>query len=181
MKINPGAEAAGLGGDIRKFFAHILGHSGAAELEGWQQFVIFASDERGDGISDYMIEVLTQQPDGEWGPFPEMSTDVHPYGPDSSFRCFHVRLPAGLSGGNVKLRARINASTGTELLAFQGYGSEIKQLGATAEPVEIDLEDLGNGNGSMFHPFTTTLIHIVLNREPLPLDKVSRLLTFLKL
>ena len=92
-----------------------------------------------------------------------------------------MRLPVGLCSGNVKLRARINASTGTELLAFQGYGSEAKQLGPTAEPVEIDLEDLGSGNGSMFHPFTTTMIHIVLNREPLPLDKVSRLLTFLNL
>jgi len=42
------------------------------------------------------------------------------------------------------------------------------------------LEDMGNGNGSLFHPFTTTLIEIVLNREPLPLDKVSRILTFLE-
>jgi hypothetical protein len=142
--------------------------------------VVFACDERGDGIPDYMIEVLTQQPDGQWVPFHEMSTDVHPYGPDSSYRCFHVRLPAGLSGGGVKLRARINASTGTELLAYQGYGSEARQLGSTAEPVEIDLDDLGEGNGSMFCPFTTTLIQIVLNREPLPLDKVSRLLTFLE-
>jgi hypothetical protein len=179
MKVNPDAGGPGLEGEFKKFLTQVLGHSSAGELEGWQQFVIFASDERGDGIPDYMIEVLTQHPDGEWVPFPDMSTDVHPYGPDSSYRCFHVRLPAGLSSGNVKLRARINASTGTELLAFQGYGSEIKQLGATAEPVEIDLEDLGNGNGSMFHPFTTTLIHIVLNREPMPLDKVSRLLTFL--
>jgi hypothetical protein len=31
----------------------------------------------------------------------------------------------------------------------------------------------------MFYPFTTTLIQIKLNREPLPMDKVSRLLTFL--
>ena len=80
----------------------------------------------------------------------------------------------------VKLRARINASSGTELLAFQGYSSEATtQLGATVEPVEIDLDDLGNGNGTMFYPFTTTLIQIKLNREPLPMDKVSRLLTFL--
>ena len=78
------------------------------------------------------------------------------------------------------MKARINASTGTELMAYQGYGSEEQELGATAEPVEIDLEDLGNGNGSLFHPFTTTLIEIVLNREPLPLDKVSRILTFLQ-
>ena len=180
MITNPGAGGAGLEGDVKKFFGHILGHSGSAELEGWQQFVVFASDSRGDGVNDYMIEVLTQQEDGEWVPFHEMSTDVHAYGPDSSYRCFHVRLPAGLSSGNVKLRARINASSGTELLAFQGYSSEATtQLGATVEPVEIDLEDLGNGNGTMFYPFTTTLIQIKLNREPLPMDKVSRLLTFL--
>src|ERR1035441_6479522 len=155
-------------------------YSEAAEFEGWQQFVVFACDERGDGITDYMIEVLTQQPNGDWVPFQAMSTDVHPYGPDPSYRCFHVHLPAGLSGGGVKLRARINASTGTELLAYQGYGSEPQQLGPTTEPVEIDLDDLGPGNGSMFYPFTTTLIQIMLNREPLPLDKVSRLLTFLE-
>ena len=34
--------------------------------------------------------------------------------------------------------------------------------------------------GKTFRPFTTTLIQIVLNREPLPLDKVSRLLAFLE-
>jgi hypothetical protein len=180
MKVNPGADAAGLEGDVKKFFEHIWGHSAATELEGWQQFVVFACDERGDGITDYMIEVLTEQPGGQWVPFHEMCTDVHAYGPDPSYRCFHVRLPAGLSGGGVKLRARINASTGTELLAYQGYGSQPQQLGSTAGPVEIDLNDLGAGHGSVFYPFTTTLIQIVLNREPLPLDKVSRLLTFLR-
>jgi hypothetical protein len=180
MKTNPGAAAAGLEGEAKKLVERMLGHSAAAEFEGWQQFVVFACDERGDGITDYMIEVLTQQPNGDWVPFQAMSTDVHPYGPDPSYRCFHVHLPAGLSGGGVKLRARINASTGTELLAYQGYGSEPQQLGPTTEPVEIDLDDLGPGNGSMFYPFTTTLIQIMLNREPLPLDKVSRLLTFLE-
>ena len=180
MKINPGAAAAGLGGDVKNFFGHILGHGLGTGMEGWQQFVVHARDERGDGIQDYLIEVLTGQ-DGDWTTFHEMYTDVHPYGPDPSYRCFHLRLPAGITGDGVKLRVRINASTGTELIAYQGYGSEAgRQLGATAEPVEIDLEDLGNGNGSLFHPFTTTLIEIVLNREPLPLDKVSRILTFLE-
>ena len=27
--------------------------------------------------------------------------------------------------------------------------------------------------GTLFYPFTTTLIEIILNREPMPLDKVS--------
>src|SRR5260370_38311727 len=97
-----------------------------------------------------------------------MSTDVHPYGPDPSYRCFHVRLPAGLSSGGVKLRARINASSGTELLAFQGYSSEATQLGATEEPVEINLDHLGDGNGSEVYPFTTTFAQIKINPKPLP-------------
>ena len=180
MKVNPGAGAAGLGGEIEKYFGHILGHN-AGDLEGWQQFVVFACDEHGEGVSDYMIEVISQQPDGSWAEFHEMSTDVHAYGPDSSYRCFHLRLPSILADGGVKLRARINASTGTELLAYQGYSSDGKQLGPTAEPVEIDLNDLGEGNGTMFCPFTTTMIQIVLNREPMPLNAVSQLLTFLEI
>ena len=180
MKLNPAAAASGLEGEAKKLVEHLLGHRAEAEYEGWQQFVVLACDERGDGINDYMIEVLTQAPDGQWVPFAAMSTDVHAYRADSSYRCFHVRLPAGLCSGAVKMRVRINASTGTELLAYQGYSSEPKELGSTAEPVEIDLDDLGAGNGSLFCPFTTTLIQIVLNREPMPLDKVSRLLTFLE-
>src|ERR1039457_1393495 len=135
MKIDPDAEAPGLEGDVKNLVRRILGHPAATELEGWQQFVVFACDERGDGIADYMIEVLTEQPDGTWIKFNEMSTDVHAYGPDSSYRCFHVRLPAGLSGGGVQLRARISASTATELLGYQGYPSEPKEPGPTVEPV----------------------------------------------
>jgi hypothetical protein len=65
-------------------------------------------------------------------------------------------------------------------MAYQGYGSVSKQLGATAEPVELDISDLGNENGTLFHPFTTTLIEIVLSREPLPLNDLSRILQWLK-
>lgn len=168
--------AAGIEGDVDKIFGKdIFGH----ETDGWQQFVVHAIDERGDGISDYMIEVLRQALDGTWSKFEEMSTDVHAYGPDSSFRCFHVRLPQGAAAGKIPLRVLINASTGTELMAYQGYaGVEQQQLGATAEPVELDV-DLGPGNGSLFHPFTTTLIEIVLNREPLPFNSQSRILQWI--
>jgi hypothetical protein len=179
MLINPGSGAAGVGGEVKKFFEHAFGENPDQQMEGWQQFVVHAVDERGDGISDYMIEVLTKQPDGTWGEFKEMYTDVHAYGPDSSFRCFHIRLPKGASAGRIPLRVRINASTGTELMAYQGYGSEPRQLGALAEPVELDITDLGSGNGTLFHPFTTTLIEIVLNREPLPLNKLGRILQWL--
>lgn len=176
MLVNPGSGSAGVEGEFKKFFAHVLGPNPEELMEGWQQFVVHAIDERGDPVTDYMIEVLTPNANGAWDKFEDMYTDVHAYGPDSSFRCFYVRLPKDISAGKIPVRVRINASTGTELMAYQGYGSQEKQLSATTEPVELDITDLGKGNGTLFKPFTTTLVEIVLNREPLPLDDVSRIL-----
>ncbi|MBV9301623.1 MAG: hypothetical protein JOY62_01260 [Acidobacteriaceae bacterium] len=184
MLVNPGSGSAGLNGEAKRFFSHLIGESPHEMMEGWQQFVVHARDERGDGVSDYLIEILHQNDDpndsSKWIPFPDMYTDVHAYGADSSFRCFHVRLPKGICSGKLPLRVRIHASTGTELMAYQGYGSEQKELTATSEPVELDISNLTNGTGSLFYPFTTTLIEIVLNREPLPFNEESRILTFLK-
>jgi hypothetical protein len=102
-------------GDIRCEGGIAPGFSRSPEMEGWQQFVVHARDERGDGVSDYMIEVLTEK-DNTWTPFEEMYVDVHAYGPDPSFRCFQIRLPKGILAGNVPLKVRIHASTGTELM-----------------------------------------------------------------
>jgi hypothetical protein len=107
-----------------------------------------------------------------------MYVDVHPYGPDPSFRCFQVRLPKGISEGEIPLKVRIHASTGTELMAYQGYsdiGNIEQNLTATSKPVELEADS------SLFHPFTTTLIEIILNREPLPFHKVSPILRFVEL
>jgi hypothetical protein len=163
---------AGVGADlppeVKALIGHLVGEQDQ-ELEGWQQFVVHAIDERGDGVSDYMLEVIRN---GE--PFDQMYTDVHAYGNDASFRCFHIRLPKGLVDEN-SLAVRVHASTGTELVAYQGYGDKAQELTATSAPVEIAL-NLGHGEGSLFYPFTTTLVEIVLNREPLPFNAESRLL-----
>jgi len=143
MLVNPGSGATGVAGDVNKFFGHLFAQRDEL-MEGWQQFIVHAKDERGDGISDYMIEVLTND-NTTWAPFKEMYTDVHANGPDSSFRCFHLRLPRGTTTGRVPLRVRFNASTGTDLMAYQGYGLEKRQLSATAEPVELDITNLGQG------------------------------------
>jgi hypothetical protein len=179
MLENPGKGAAGVVGAAKTFFGHLL-HLGEEPMDGWQQFVVHARDERGDPVSDYMIQVLRED-GGKWVDFEEMYTDVHAYAADQSFRCFHIRLPKGICDGQVPLRIRIQASTGTELMAYQGYGSDdVKQdMGATAQPVEIDLGPLGDANESLFHPFTTTMVEIVLNRLPTPLNDVSRIFTFL--
>jgi hypothetical protein len=84
MLVNPGKDAAGLGGEIKHFFGHLF--EGAEQLmDGWQQFVVHACDERGDPVTDYLIEVLRQDAQGDWKPFTEMYTDVHAYGTDPSF------------------------------------------------------------------------------------------------
>jgi len=50
-------------------------------------------------------------------------------------------------------------------------------MNETSEPVLLDIPPLGNNGDSLFHPFTTTLIEIILNREPLPLGKATRIFT----
>lgn len=179
MLIDPGKDAAGLAGDVKTYFGSLF-HLGGKPIEGWQQFVVHARDERGDPVTDYLLEVLRKDGD-DWVAFDEMYTDVHAYAADPSFRCFHIRLPEGISGGQVPLRVRIQASTGTALVAYQGYGSDDvgKTMEAQAKPVEIDLSGLGSENDSLFHPFTTTMVEIVLNREPSPLNVVSPIFNFL--
>ena len=175
MLVDPGGGATGVIEEAETLFDRLTGHEVEHEMEGWQQFVVHARDERGDGVSDYMIEVLTKEGD-RWTRFKEMYTDVHAYGPDPSFRCFHLRLPKGILAGEVPLRVQIHASTGTELLAYQGYGDTEQQLTATSEPVQLDLGSMNKPGSTLFYPFTTTLIEIILNREPIPFDTVSRIL-----
>lgn len=179
MLVNPGKGAEGVVGAAKKYFEHLF-HLGEKPMDGWQQFVVRARDEHGDPVTDYMLEVLRKQ-ENAWVPFEEMYTDVHPYAADTSFRCFHIRLPQGICGSDVPLRIRIRAATGTELMAYQGYGSDetSMELGPEATPIEIDVTGMGTGDASLFHPFTTTMVEIVLNRLPAPLNKVSRIFRFL--
>ncbi len=178
MLINPGA--GGLSADTERLFDHLVGKQVGTEMEGWQQFVVHARDEWGDGVSDYLIDVLKLE-NGEWVPFKEMYTDVHAYAADPSYRCFHLRLPKGISSAGTQIHVRINASTGTELMAYRAYGKGFKNLGAEAEPVELDVTKLDDGStGTLFFPFTTTMIEILLNREPFPFEGEGRILTFEK-
>jgi hypothetical protein len=179
MLVDPGKDAGGAAGAFKTYFGHLF-HMAEHPMEGWQQFVVHAHDERGDPVTDYLVEVLRKDGDA-WVKFEDMYTDVHAYSADPSFRCFHIRLPEGICGGQVPLRVRIHASTGTELVAYQGYGSDDigTKMEALAKPVEIDLSGFGESGGSLFHPFTTTMVEIVLNREPSPLNEVSQIFKFL--
>lgn len=178
MRRNPGAAAAGVAGEVKtafEKFAHIQEH----EMDGWQQFVVRCIDDRGYGVTDYIMEVLTPDEDGKLVAFPEMYTDVHAYGADQSFRCFHIRLPKGITDPAKPLMLRLHASTGTELMTYQGYGDAERTLTAESEPLDLDLTEFSKGSGTLFFPFTTTLVEILLNREPRPLNQLSNLMTWL--
>jgi pimeloyl-ACP methyl ester carboxylesterase len=192
MLINPVAGMPVLTERFISFAGHLIGKNPDAPLEGWQQFIVHAKDERGDGINDYLLEVLRDE-NGKDVPFEEMYTDVHAYRADPSYRCFHIRLPQGISRQDASLKIRVHASSGTALIGYQGYkdlhsdqqpasstAGEGQAMNQEAEPVILEVKDLGNGTASLFHPFTTTLIELLLSREPIPLDRVSEVLKFVQ-
>ena len=108
--------------------------------------------------------------------------DVHAYGADPSYRCLHVQLPKGITTAPRPMQIRFQASTGTDIVAYQGYGSdELKmEMRADSDPVTIDITGaVQDKDFTLFCPFTTTLVEVVLNRVPYPFDKVEGVFVWL--
>lgn len=171
--------------------------SGGAEGAGWQQFVMHVKDDHGDGVADYNVQLfvgddLKQSDDPSYPPVPLI---VDSYSGDSSYRCFYVRLSedmihVGGEGHPKKVWMELIASSGTSYLEYEAYNNLENEgpnasesatrlttvLGAT-NAVKLDVTDLGS-DAKLFYPYTTTLIEIVLEREPTPLTDVSSLFAF---
>ena len=142
-------------------------------IDEWQQFVVRLVDERGDPVPDYNIQ-LFRRDTGNSG-IRQFDVDVHTYRGDSSLRCFHVRL-ADLDYRKLpRLWIRVIASSGSQLVGYSGFGSAKAGESATAArdakwDGSLDISSLTDDTGiEFFYPFTTTLIELRLNREPLPL------------
>lgn len=162
----------------------------------YQQFVIRMIDERGDGIPDYHVELFSAI-DERVDALEEFDLEMHAYEADKSFRAFHVEVRKLMNraqeirdaGG--KLWMRVTLSSGTILVAYKGNSDEDFPLArerrisdATwsdsdaeraidAEPTLIHLDltsflDMSGDETRLFHPFTTTLVEIKVDREPLP-------------
>ncbi len=151
--------------------------------DGWQQFVFHVVDEYGSPVPDYVVDLFSANPTGLEGDalsainLTNFDLDVHAYAADKSFRCFHVRLPSGVvAHGAGTLWLRLIASSGTELVGYQGYGLGAAPL-SEVSPVLLDLSGYANGADALFCPFTTTLVEIRIHREPLPLSGVTPLMT----
>src|SRR5579863_494526 len=140
------------------------------DADPWQQFVVRARDSHGNPVVDYAVSIVTEDQNGEVVELGDFEESVHPFAADPSYRCFHVNLKEYLQKrDNLKLKIRIVASTGTDLVGYQGYGSDYTNTGVepTIGPVDIDISAYEGQNPdqpSLFWPFTTTLVEIILNR-----------------
>lgn len=176
--------------DAKSFAAWIAGAESEtararSRMGSWQQFVVHAVDERGDPISDFNVRLCARS--GASGSrstdVREFDMDVHSYSGDSSYRCFHVDLGKLDVAAMRNLSIRVMASSGSRLVGYHGYGTTGgAAAGSTPSAgviAELDLSSLLNdAKVRLFYPFTTTLIEITLNREPLPLSGRNELCWF---
>jgi hypothetical protein len=152
------------------------------KMDPWQQFVIRAKDERGDPITDYNLQLFTcdaNAPREDWNQVDKL--DVHTYAADNSYRCFHLNLNDVNPGNDEELWMEFIASSGTKLLGYFEYLDEAVALPPPDAPTFVmNLTPLFKDTDiQFFYPFTTTLIEITLNREPLPLRNKNEILQFL--
>lgn len=179
MKVSPGQDVSGVAEEVLDKIRHLL-QIGGEPLDGWQQFVVHARDEWGDAVTDYMIRVY-RIVDGQAVEFEAMSADVHAYAADQSYRCFHVQLPKGICDGTTPMEIHIQASTGTQIMTYQGYGSDDtgQEMRADNDPVVIQIPAIAAGGARLFYPFTTTLVEVVINRVPYPFGEISGIFQWL--
>lgn len=142
-------------------------------LRRWQQLVFHVRDERGDGVEDYFIDFVHRSRDQRrWRLLDGVDMHVHPYRRDPSYRCFHVDLDSIDVGPGAALGVRLLASTGTRRVRYEGHSSAsitmLKDIETRADSdawtaaLDLDLMD----GVELFHPFTTTLVEVTIDRRP---------------
>ena len=176
-------DALGYQAWIEKHSTMSSGRLAKVEKDRWQQFVVRVVDERGDPVPDYYLELA------EGGKIlKEFSLEAHAFKHDESFRCFHVNLSKLKPETRTALELRLDASSGTELVAYHGTGSDTftregrpLRRGNEGWDACIDLTGLlRNEEVKFFFPYTTTLVEIKINREPMPLTGPNDLLKFIR-
>jgi hypothetical protein len=151
-----------------------------AKLTAWQQFIVRVVDERGDPVNDYHLQLLAVDGD-RVRPF---DADVHVYRGDPSLRCFHVNYSKLAPDERRRLQVRLIASSGTARVGYAGVGTEkIKLDGSVYDrtgkwDAQFELPQKIDGL-TFFYPFTTTMVEIRINREPLPLVGVNEVFWFI--
>ncbi len=149
----------------------------------FQQFVVHAVDERGDGIADFDLRLLTRDARDRFVELSGFDLDVHVYGRDPSYRAFHVSLDDLKPDLLESLAIQVTASSGSRLVGYLGYNIESQTISVqrqAVQTVQIDITPmLRRKDFTFFYPFTTTLVELKLNREPLPHDKTNDVCWFI--
>jgi len=185
--------AVAFGASSRKVMDTSPGPQKVPDGAGWQQLLIHMLDDHGDGVTDYNLQIyfgdnLDQSDDPN---FAGVSLIADTYSTDNSYRCFYIQLTnqmLNLSANGKRMWVELIASSGSELIEYEAYtdNSDVPHRlaidshdPAENKPVKMDITALaGSIGGSLFYPYTTTLLEIFVEREPMPLGKVSGLFTF---
>jgi pimeloyl-ACP methyl ester carboxylesterase len=160
----------------------------------WQQFVIHVVDERGDPVPDYGLTLFAQRDGQAASILHDFEMEVHPYARDHSYRNFHVNL-SQLIGATQQdpnpappfkqLVMELTLTSGTKLVGYRGMNSaglnpgpsEVGEILVDLTPL-LRAKDPQGKDFSLFHAFTTTLVEIIVDREPLPVDGRNQVYTF---
>jgi pimeloyl-ACP methyl ester carboxylesterase len=135
----------------------------------WQQFVLRMVDERGDPITDYNVRIW----DGE-EELKAFTEDVHVYAFDKSLRNFHVDVTKLVGRKFNDLRMQIVASSGTKLIGYVAFAGGQSTAPEATIDISLDLTALVNDpKTNLFFPYTTTVIELRLDREPMPIGSES--------
>jgi hypothetical protein len=153
---------------------------------GWQQIAIHMVDDHGDGVTDYNLQIFYDGNDPDNPVRVPLIADT--YSTDNSYRCFYIQLTQEmLNLEGRKMWVELIASSGSPLIEYMAYTDDSdvpKRLAITShdttanQPVKMDITDLTRGGDSLFYAYTTTLLEIFVEREPMPLKGVSQVLTF---
>lgn len=161
---------------------------------GWQQFVIHAVDDHGDGVTDYNLQLFlgTDLAQSDKADYPAVRLIADTYSTDASYRCFYIWLtkdmlaPPAAGDTPKKVWLELIASSGSTVIEYEAYTGDPadptpdtpQPLGidhAGGKPVKLDITALKQ---TLFYPYTTTLIELFVEREPLPLGDVSTIFKF---
>jgi hypothetical protein len=153
--------------DDWKLRAAVVSKANQKTLDQWQQFIVHAVDERGDPIQDFNLRLCTLDGKGKPKDLDDFGMDVHAYSTDSSFRCFHVNLTKLNHNKLGNLWLSVIASTGTGMVDYQGYGSSGSNQLTNGVSLNIS-KLLSSTDVTIFYPWTTTFIELMMNREPTP-------------
>lgn len=142
--------------------------------EAWQQLIVRVRDERGAPVPDHHLEFEATDREGRRARLIGVASDVHRNRLDSSIRAFHVRLADIKPASIAVLRLKVLARSGSTAVGYRGIGSGRSDgwdgvINLTKSWPDRDV--------ALFWPFTTTLMEITLDREPLPFTGENRVVS----